>query len=346
MVAPVTGPVIKTDATALEDRYVYQERYKQRRPYNLALPYWSKHGKTKIYRYPNQRNVANAGFTLPDGQLLTTITETNQAKAIAFERLKSKISDRASMGENLGQLGSSVRLIVEKAKVVKDAITRLRRFDVSAFAAWMDRGFVKRNSRFAAQLTLEINFAIAPSVNDIYSAINILQNPIPDELVKGRASVPFNLVTSKGLPGQVQKIWSLRVSAEYGAKVAISNRNLYLANTLGLINPVQTAWQLLPGSFLFDWFIPIEQFLGYATDLYGLSLSDSFTTTFARGTYIESWTPYPGLPGTDYLISVVIAETKRQTGIILPSLALRPLKTPSLKRAANAVSLVVQAFHK
>lgn len=348
MVAPVTGPITKSDASALWDHYFNQRRYRQKRPYNLVLDYFVQTSKVVLYYRPGSSvySVAAKPFGPFNGQTFDNCPETTQAKNLAFERLKGQISDRASMGENLGQLGESVRLIVDKAKVIKDAITRLRRLDVSAFAQWMDKGFIKRNSRFAAAMTLEYNFAIKPSIDDIYSAIDILQKPVPDAPIRGRATVPFSRKFLNPSQGSVNNIWTARVSAEYGASVAISNRNLYLANTLGLINPVQIAWQLLPGSFLFDWLLPVEQFLGHATDLYGLTLTNSYTTYFARGSYYEFWTPYPTIAGTDYRFSVNFAETKRTPGVVLPGLALRPLKTPSLKRAANAVSLAIQAFYK
>lgn len=340
MVAPVTGPTYQVLDTPME--YVFRARRRQKRPYNLMLPYQAQIGKTtSMIGFVNEGYLlANKPFsTGPNGSYwLDRLVP--QAQQRAYSKLIGAISDRASMGENLGQLGSSVRLIVDKAKIITDAVRRLRRFDVSAFAAWMDKGFVKRNSKFASQLTLEINFAIAPSINDIYSAVEILQNPIKSARVRGRATEPLS--ASYDTTSSFSRTWSLfgKVSSEYGASVAISNPNLYLANTMGLINPVQIAWQLLPGSFLVDWFLPVEQFLGTATDFLGLRVESSYTSWFARGNYSEYWTTY-GWKGT-----VVFAETERAAGINLPSLTLRPLKIPSLKRAANAVSLAIQAFHK
>jgi hypothetical protein len=337
---PVTGPI--TQVIDLPLAYTNRRRYRQKRPYDLQLNYSSQTSAARSFNgYAPSYLLANKPFTGtgPQGQYWVD-TLVPQAQQLAYSRLIGAISDRASMGENLGQLGSSIRLIVDKAKVVKDAISRLRRFDVSAFAAWMDRGFVKRNSRFAAQLTLEINFAITPSINDIYSAVDLLQNPIKSPMVKGRATVPFR--TEYNTTAGFTRTWAMwgNVSAEYGARVAISNPNLYLANALGLINPLQIAWQLLPGSFLVDWLIPVEQFLGTATDFLGLRVESSYSTWFARGVYTERWTSYGWNGSVDY------AETKRVPGITLPSLTLRPLKTPSLKRAANAVSLAIQAFYK
>jgi hypothetical protein len=340
MVAPVTGPVTQYLDTPMQ--FINRQRRKQKRPYNLELPYSAQiGGTTSMTGFTNPTYLlANKPFSTGPSGSYWLDKLVPQAQQIAYSRLIGAISDRASMGENLGQLGSSVRLIVDKAKIVADAVRRLRRFDVSAFAAWMDKGFVKRNSRFASQLTLELNFAIIPSINDIFSAVEILQNPIKSARVRGRATEPLS--ASYNTTAGFTRTWTMygKVSAEYGARVAISNPNLYLANAMGLINPVQIAWQLLPGSFLVDWFIPVEQFLGTATDFLGLRVESSYTSWFARGNYSEYWTTY-GWKGT-----VVFAETERAAGINLPSLTLRPLKIPSLKRAANAVSLAIQAFHK
>lgn len=329
-----------TRSVTTPKEYVRVSGTRQKRPFNLILPYESKSSRARLFNYPTNPNytLADNVFTAENGQ---PSLEVNQAKSLAYEKLKGAISDRASMGENLGQLGSSARLIADKAAVIRDAIKRLRRFDVSAFAQWMDRGFVKRNSRFAAQLTLEINFAIAPSINDIFSCVEILQNPIKSTMVRGRATVPYQRrYTSNGSGTIDLATWSGKASAEYGALIAISNPNLFLANAMGVINPVQTAWQLLPGSFLVDWLIPVEQFLGAATDMLGLRVEQSYSTWFVRGTYYEHWSPYGWNGSCDW------HWINRTPGISLPSLALRPLKVPSLKRAANAVSLAIQAFYK
>lgn len=332
MVAPITGPISQDIDTA--DSFLTRKRYKQRRPYNLVLNYSASQSKV-ISRSPgfNFRGSSayQAGWSYQ--------TEVNQVQALAFERLKAAVSDRASMGENIGQLGASARLVAEKAGIVLDALRRLRRFDVSAFSRWMDSGFVKRNSKFAANLTLEINFAIKPSIDDIYSAINILQNPVKDSFVRGRARVQW-ASSQKSTGANKGYVVSGYVRAEYGAIVGVTNPNLHLADTMGLINPVQIAWQLLPGSFLIDWFVPVEQFLGSATDFCGLTMLQSYSTVFGSGHYYENWLAY-GWQGHS-----TWCDIKRVPGITLPSLAFRPLKNPSLKRAANAVSLLVQAFSK
>lgn len=339
MVAPVTGPFSQTEITSA--MYRVRSTYKQKKPFDRPLPYVSNvaklTGRSNPPPYGPQPN--NSATVTNAASYMDYTTVINQTKSMAYERLKGAISDRASMGENLGQLGSSARLVVDATKNILDALRRLRRFDVSAFAQWMDKGFVKRNSRFAAAKTLEWNFAIAPSIADIYSSIEILQSPVKNTVVQATAKNTWSSVYTSGFDFAIdRKTSSGECRVKYGCWVAVSNPNLWLANAMGLINPAQIAWQLLPGSFLFDWLIPVEQFLGSATDFYGLTVVNPYTTAQCTGKYYEHWKTY------NWSATASTSYTKRETGISLPSLALRPLKVASMKRAANAVSLAVQAF--
>lgn len=56
-------------------------------------------------------------------------------------------------------------------------------------------------------------------------------------------------------------------------------------NQLGLLDPVSLAWNLLPMSFVFDWFIPVGTFLDGFTATEGLTYQDGYTTQWVRHTH-------------------------------------------------------------
>ena len=70
--------------------------------------------------------------------------------------------------------------------------------------------------------------------------------------------------------------------------VRITNPNSFLLNRVGLINPVQVAWQLTPLSMFVDWWLDVSTFLGSYTDQVGWSLENGqvgFKDT-SKNTYV------------------------------------------------------------
>jgi hypothetical protein len=350
----MTTPVKHTTQVVDEhDMYLYRERYQQRRPFDLVLPYACQAArmlKRGVYGNPNLdpgREVdAHICFSEPT-PLWDDSTRVEQAKSLAYSKLLGKISDRASMGENIGQLAEATELLVQSFNNLRNGVKSLRQRDPVAFGKWLLEGSKSHKEHFfnpvkkIASGVLILDFVVLPTLEDIYSAINVLQSPIKDVRVRGRAFVDKNLVFDTGAAGSRWVTETGKVFAEYGASLKVDNPNLWLANTMGVVNPAQIAWQLLPGSFLFDWLIPIEQTLGMMTDFLGLEVSSSYTTSTIRTTRTEGFSPgfYQGQTALFSRLDMV-----RTPGIVLPSLRFRPLKVPGMRRAANAAALAIQAF--
>lgn len=142
--------------------------------------------------------------------------------------------------------------------------------------------------------------------------------------------------------------------AATGAEVAVSNPNLWLANQLGLINPGTIALELVPFSFVFGWFVNLEQVISSMTDLYGLTLSNGWKSLAFNGVYQMTYygqykwselvngvpTTIIGAPHTRSF-GQVVSTMKRDLGLLRPVLHIAPLKAPHWRRAATAVSLLV-----
>jgi hypothetical protein len=63
-----------------------------------------------------------------------------------------------------------------------------------------------------------------------------------------------------------------RVKCVIHAKV--KSESLTRLKQLGLANPAAIAWELVPFSFVFDWFVPVGEFLNAVTGTFGLEFHD------------------------------------------------------------------------
>jgi hypothetical protein len=199
---------------------------------------------------------------------------------------------------------------------------------------------VRSGGKSGANLWLEYSFGWKPLVQDIYNATLVLVCDPPAHKV--RASGRYREQISQGNYGQYA--WTTRafydVKVQIQAEVYVHNPNLALANQLGLVNPATVAWELVPFSFLVDWFIPVGKMLDSWTDLLGYKIEYPCTTTLRECTadqlYIQSSAPQAMY---DHGVGMI-----RTLGIPSFRMTVPPFKGFSVARGANAISLVVQQF--
>lgn len=190
-----------------------------------------------------------------------------------------------------------------------------------------------------SSLWLEYWFGWSPLIADIYAAVNVVQGPLPNGTARARAKAH---VTWLGYPYPEKEMttWT-EVRHQILADVILENPNLWLANQLGLANPVLVTWDLIPFSFVADWFFDVSGFLGSFTDFVGLRINNPCVT------HTGEW--YDTI-----LLKVSHLEGGPQTciGIYMRrhSTLLRPLPNTqlitnlgsSITRAASAASLLTK----
>lgn len=141
------------------------------------------------------------------------------------------------------------------------------------------------------------------------------------------------------------------------------------AQSLGLLDPLTLAWELIPFSFVVDWFLPVGTYLSQLTALNGLTLMNgftSYTTDYSvnlsalrtRDQYPNDWFydttrqppagPFPAKVGFSGSSSRVV-HRKQRGGLNLGGAtpALPKFKNPlSLTHFLNAMALLAVSFRK
>lgn len=211
----------------------------------------------------------------------------------------------------------------------------------------------------AAKDWLALQYGWLPLISDVYGATEELARTMTYRPKANRVSYsagredqrPTGFKSTNNFPsvsGAVTRKTSARGFIEY----RVSNQTAQLAANTGVMNPLSVAWELVPYSFVVDWFIPVGTYLNNLDYDLGLDFvkgcvsfksSASIRSRPIAGTYRGNTTASQTWSGGSY--EATVEAFKRSTYSTFPSLAVPNFKNPvSLKHAANAIALLRVAF--
>lgn len=145
---------------------------------------------------------------------------------------------------------------------------------------WERRGLPKRDWKCIPSAWLELQYGWIPLLTDIQGAIHHLaaEGRVADALFYVRGSSTLDYPTSRviqsvegadygevAIKGHVSELCA--VSLWY----RLNNPGLAELSSLGLINPAEIVWEVLPYSFVVDWFLPVSNWLSALTADLGYS---------------------------------------------------------------------------
>lgn len=268
----------------------------------------------------------------------------NDARAAAYSRLMGKALPKAAMLVNMAQFGQTWGMIASRSLQLVRAFRYLRRGQLDSFAAELflsppdvkKKITPKRAKQDASGAWLEFTFGWSPFIADIYNAVDVLQTDFPVDPVNGSARVSGAF---HHFDGYVHNYTDKTVRARCTAKLQVTNPNLLLANQLGLLNPAAVVWDIIPFSFMVDWFLPVGKFISTFNDQAGINLLGQCTTSKLL---VDNKLLYPGVGES----SAYGTRTIREPGaFVKPGFPTKfKLPTPSLWLAATNVSLAIQVF--
>lgn len=296
MVTPVTGPFSDTFSVGKGggSRWWTRQIYRQAKPYDLPLPYSRDDRGVDVDTHWGQSTSGNetaSSFGTRSPMRYGDLSGWFIANcdSIARERLMNQINSDQLLYAALAEARGNIRTIANRLDDARYLISALRpknwwRLRHSGLYKAEINGktkiSVKGVGKEFADATLEVYFGLKPIMSDIDSAAKTLSHDFSPRSVRAsgaQADQKFtkNITNPVSLWYQKDEQWQLRVKC--GCQAEVTNPNLYLAQSLGLINPFATVWELLPWSFVVDYFFNVGAFIGSLTDTYGLKLSRQYT---------------------------------------------------------------------
>nr|UUW21267.1 MAG: maturation protein [Sanya fiers-like virus 14] len=167
------------------------------------------------------------------------------------------------------------------------ALRAIKRLDLAKAVRIVKNGKSPKSLR-AADLRLELVYGWGPFLSDIYGLCGMKPPPL-DQKIKEFFGEPqnFSEEVTNNYPRQNAvgtKTFKGKTSAVVMLEIEVDTPLIVSAGQLGLTNPLNTAWELVPFSFVVDWFIPIQQYIEQYDALDGIYVKDQLLITKARYT--------------------------------------------------------------
>lgn len=315
-------------------------------PVRPPLPYEQHYTESKTVG--KDCNNIRAGFYAIDGAPVEFYRYAADVHNRCYEKFVAKTQAAAAqIGADLAERRQTVDTMEKRLEQLYNAALALKQRRFRHFLYYLNMPYqVIRWKKFKtlADIWLEYHFGWAPLFEDVYNSLMVLQSPVPSLIkVKVRTQVrPPRLDLSNELnEWGVEEFVYGTLREQMGARVRVTNPNLWKARSLGVTNPVSIAWEFAKFSFVVDWFIPVSQFINSWDAFLGLDVVDPYTTTTRF--YKSDYRAYskPSNATIDAYNGIGMSFV-RNTYIEGPTLSIRPWKQPSLARAATVISLLIQ----
>lgn len=205
------------------------------------------------------------------------------------------------------------------------------------------RSVVKDTDVLFAQVYLEVQLGLGAVVRTAYDAAAIRSLPVYGECHATATSYHSKRYPDSDRGVDVSDQVDAKVRVRVGGRFALTNHTMYSLAQCGVANPIATAWDLVPLSFVFDWWWNLGRYLEQFSDFYGLKIEDAYRTvyTVARGSarslaYIPS-----SVPPVLWVVETQSFSVLRTLGLPGPTLPRFQLRGLGLGKSVTAISLAV-----
>lgn len=306
----------------------------------LSAPPWNPYG-THFFNLANEMSMSNIELG---------------TDAEALSALREKIHDQdVNLAQAFAERTQTIGMIADAAVRLGGALRSVRRGNlVAAAKSLFPQG---SPSKQLANDWLVLQYGIKPLISDVQGmALHLAklkyEPPRMKTVVTRRKRTHVTRETAPPLHSGRGIIYidvQTEVTVKYSCELEVNVVGLRQASKLGLTNPAQLTWELIPFSFVIDWFLPIGDYLANLSSGEGIKITNFYKTIHKRriitvtgqygGAKIDSYT-YTGTPFTQRFEKVEMSRTLVSS---LPPVPLPTFKNPvSSLHIANSIALIRQ----
>jgi hypothetical protein len=307
-------------------------------------------GETMFSQFPNGKAKTGANFIgLPFLNPEAGYVPLSSAEEMKLQsRLVSKIKGHDfNLAVNLAQSGQTVSLVLDNLRKLGKSMRALRHGDFSTAARQLGAKpkTSKLKSKDISGRWLELQYGWLPTLGDTFEAVKAYESITNYRGTTFKATLKtsgdYEASGSPGLykfPGRYKT--TVRLIAEL-SEIPSPLRGL------GLADPLSVVWEVIPYSFVVDWFLPIGTFfenLAIIPSLHGRFCRTTYWNNTAKFDNSAVGMPYSFMTGSRVyqefgLLREPLSElTTQRPSFVAPGLAL------SGRRILNSIALTRQLF--
>lgn len=315
---------------------------------------------------------------LPDGSNSIYDTSFDSARAQAIARANGKVREQSmSVFETFYEGKKTTNMILNSIRTVTSAVRNVKRGRF--LQAARDLGLKSVPNKVSRKRTLsgnwlEFRYGWMPLYYTVYGTMEFTYNQMrtsqPIYHVKARSSIPkkrFSYGNSNrgvgygNTSGDCSNCYyrystssssELEGFVDIGYTFRVTNPTLVASTSLGLTNPLLVAWELVPLSFVADWFVNVSDVLAQLDAWTGRTYLAGYETRKAvetRTTFSKLEQQYAPYAVKEFTPARTVSKNIRFKRISLtspPTLGLQFNIGLNTKRIIDAVSLLRQFTRK
>lgn len=327
-----------------------------------------------------QTRSANGSFSLE----ITTFTEKlavptapythiTDADEQAISRLitNAQTGMQANLAVNIAQVNQLTGMIAQNVSAIIKSIRFLRRGNIPAAVSQLRAGRLDPRwqggkgfpsaKKTVANNWLQLQYGWKPLLSDIEGSLKTIGTVFdPNSFVqRARGSARQTRVVEVALPDTTsytgvnsgKTIFTFQTTCKYNVRFRMDNPISAFLGQTGISNPINLGWELIPFSFVFDWFLPIGNYLESLSAWKGYTFLGGSKVLFTRKKTDSTVAYSGGHPADPANVNVLNYGSYHQEDVYFSRAVLSDFPSPSfpspkwpitgVNRAANAIALLM-----